>query len=852
MSVTYVSSAIACQDISPTTNDHGTQGTNLPSHVVHKLKKLDHLFNHKSRRTCPHCATTQVSWSCIICDRHLPNGKWADLGLPAEDEDESMFGRLRQVVQFGLVKDEDEHTFAYDRVQYVLKSWITGDVSTSPNLPVMEEWKLSLDSPGWKWANAKLSAEDSSVSIMGVLRSLSGLGLLEPRIALGWTQFGRSVAKCRAALDYVLDGAIAQTPLPAALANELDKYHESAAPEPMSRALADGLCKYFNLAMADFEAQPPAFSELGGMLIDQGCDIHQVSIASEKKKDSRLTVRPPPKKCLKEVAKAVEANNKYLEEERTRKEQAKEQSQRDRQAKRDEAAAKKARAHEDQRAARQRKAERRKQGKLQRAEKQAKNGGPWRSSQQSTANPVVGKEPLEHNGETTELGSIDELLAGAVTPSLENDVEAMAMEMALAPTTDEVGAVAILSSDSSTLIDESTSSSVGKTCSIDIADDCQCDECLDYDLAIDMLEGGSSDETPSQPEETVALLSPKPRSSRSESTVSILEHIASSTQASENRIPKDKAPEVAFAFQHNSIDELIEGESHVSKDAAPRNAFASQHSSIDELIEGTRPESTLNIDAAPFVPKVTPILSRPHQHTHRLPSANELPNWVELGLAAEAAEDSLFSRVWQLEALDALTINDQKNLGTIISKFWKQMYLATQDSPNILTTTSLPNESSSWNWSDFQLSAEDREDSIMDVTRKLASLGFWSICDEKALHDITLRVAKVWFVRSSEEDALSIVVTEPVLPKAVPERNVRTLQNTPSTASSRQSFAFAVAECNTTRPLPGLYRDGRMITSEADLSDYASNASRIPEQSSDEQTDDETEEVIVFKPRGRR
>lgn len=805
MSVDYVSSTPAGQHIAPITTDHGIHGFNLSPHVVEKMKNLHRLFNQGTRRTCDNCATKQVSWSCVSCDRHLPNGTWAELGLPAEDEEESIFGRLRQVVQSGLVGDEDQHTFAYEQVQYVLKFWIIEEVSAPLDLPVMKDSVSSLDAldpAGWKWANVKLSAEDSSASIMGVLRSLSRLGLIEPHIVSGWTQFGRSLAKCWAVLESVLDGTIARTPLPAALANELERYHESAAPKPMSRALADGLCKYSNLSMADFDGQPPVFSEFGAMLIDHGCSIHQVSIASSKKKETpRFTVGPPPKKYLKEVAKAVEANNKSLDEERARKEQAK----KDRQAKKDEAATKKARAQEDQRKARQRKAEGRKQAKLQHTETKAKIRGPSGSSQPLPASPVVINRPHEDSTDITEPEPVDNRLANAALPSLENVVE-----IAPAAGTNEDGAFATSSSDSNTLVDGSASGSVTKTCYIDTAEDCQCDECLKYDLAIDMLEVGSPDEPPSQPENSVELLSSKPRSSRSDSIVSRLEYVASSIQTGESQIPTDKAPENAFASQHSSIDEVLEGESRIPKDNALENTFTSQHNSIDDLIEGTRPKLTLNVSAPPFVPKVDPAPSQAQQHTYRLPGASELPNWFELGLTAEAADDSLFSRVWQLKALGALTFKDKKDFGTIIAIFWKQMYLATQDSPSILKTISWPKGSGSWSWSDYQLSAEDSEDSIFGVSKKLALLGFWSICDDKALHDITLRVAKKWFHAISEEYVLSNVVAEPVLD---PERNARRMQNTPSTASTERIYGFAIAGFNTTGPLPGLYRNGRMVSS---------------------------------------
>jgi len=860
MSGFRVSSNNGGPDNVTTEKDHGTpQGTAPSLQMVVKLKKLDHLFNQRPRRFCALCATKKVSWSCYGCDRHLPNGNWADLGLPAEDEDESLFGMLRQAVRLDLVQDEDDQTFVYDQIKYVLKSWIMfGDASASLDTLVVEGWNLPADLPSWRLVDARLSAEDGPASIFGILKSLAGLGSIDPTIALGWIEYGRSVAKCRVVLESAVDGSIARTPLPAALANEIEIYKKEVAPNSMSpptsmsQAMLDGICEYTNLSMADFEAQPPAFSGFAKVMIDRACNIHQGSIeSSENTETPRCTVGPPAKKYLVEVAKAVEANNKYLDEERAQKEKGKEQAKKDREAKKQEAAMKKARTAEDQQKARQRKSERRKQGKLQRAEKQAKVRGSWHPSQPSSASPEESSRAHEIHGEPTELDTTRAFSTDALPSSSEYGAEAMTQIITPMLSKDEHKGKAASSSNLDTLIVHSASDSVAKTCSIDTAEDCRCAVCLNYDAAIDRSQVGAP-ERPSRPGAAGEILSPEPRSPHSSRVVSRLEDAALALQTDEGCSSKDQASENAYSSQCELADESIEGQS-LAKDTASEHVVASQHHSIGESEERTQPKSTLNVNAPPFVPKATPTLPMAQRRTHHSRRTYDLPNWIELGLAAEASDDSLFSRVQQLKVIGAFTPEDKQTFGTIISKLWRQIYLATQDNPNILKQTSSPGISGSWKWSDYQLSAEDREDSIFGVSKKLASEGFWSSDDEKALYDLTVRVAKMWFVANSEKVTPSTVVAERLFSNTLPERNAKSLQNTSSTASSRSSFGSAAAKPKPTGPLPGLYRIGKMIISEADMFDHASSDGGIAEESSGEEgMDADSDEVIIFKPRGRR
>ncbi len=860
MSGIRVSSTNGGPDNVTTDKDHGTQGTAPSLQMVEKLKNLDHLFSQRPRRFCALCATKKVSWSCYGCDRHLPNGNWAELGLPAKDEDESLFGMLRQAVRLDLVQDEDDQTFVYDQIQYVLKSWIMfGDASASLDTLVVEGGSQLADPTSWRLVEARLSAEGGPASIFGILKSLAGLGSIDPTIALGWIEYGRSVAKCRVVLESAVDGSIARTPLPAALANEIEIYKKEVAPNSMSpptsmsQAMLDGICKYTNLSMADFEAQPPAFSGFAKVMIDRAYNIHQGSIeSSENTETPRCTVGPPARKYLVEVAKAVEANNKYLDEERVQKEQAKEQAKKNREAKKQEAATKKARAQEDQQKARQRKSERRKQGKLQRAEKQANVRGSWHSPQPSSASPMESSKPHEKDNDTTVSDTIHGLSADEVPLSLEDVVEAIIQENAPAHRMDEHKGKAASSSNLDTLIVHSASDSVAKTCSIDTAEDCRCAVCLNYDTAIDKLQGGPPHESPSHPEAISEILSPEPRSPHSSRVVGRLEDAALALQTDEGCSSKDQASENAFSSQCESTNKSIEGE-NLPKDTAPEHVVASQHHSISESEEGTQPKSTLNVNAPPFIPNVIPGLPRAQRLINYSSSTNDLPNWTELGLAAEAAHDSLSSRVQQLKVIGALTPEDTQTFGTIISKLWRQIYLATQDNPNMLKPTSSPGVSGSWKWSNYQLSAEDREDSIFGVSKKLALLGFWSSDDEKALYDLTVRVAKTWFLANSEKVTPSTVVAERLFSNTLPERNAKSLQNTSSTASSRSSFGSAAAKPKPTGPLPGLYRNGRMIITEVDMFDHASSDGVIPEESSGEEgMDADSDEVIIFKPRGRR
>lgn len=777
--------------------------------MVEKQKKIDYLFDLKNRRNCTHCSAKQVSWACVHCDRTLPNGKWADLDLAAEDEDNSMFGRMRLFVHHGFL-EEDYNESLYVEVKYVIKAQcLQYYANARQDIARHQKSKYEYDPPGWQWADGKLAAEDRPNSVMGVIRSLNALGLMLPNHASDWGLFTRNVSKTWIMAESFVDMSSTRSSIPAHVAEALDKYYESSVTGAwLDPAVLQGLYAYFNISADECEANPPAFSDRTKRILDQSYldisseDFRNKKGATEREETPRLRIGKPAKKHVEEMAKVVEDNNKRFEREKA----AKEQKRKDHQAEKKEAFARKARAREEQRNALKQKAERRKQINSQRKEKEARLRGPWRTAQPSTALPVAEK-PLaadtirEETDDPSKPNPIEDI--GAVT-------EELIPVLASAPDADADVAVSTSPSDSSKATETVALSSVKMICDIDNSLDCPCEMCRDFDLAIDLLEARAQDEVPSQNQDANEVLSPNSKSFRSKDTLITIDRVASSS-------------------------ETIEEAMRVSE--VQHTAFASQHDMINRMTDGERLKSTLDVHVSSSCPTQDAHTPQKGVSTFRLPRNSDLPDWDLLGLTAEAEPDSLFSRVWQLKALGAFYDNDSKDFGTIVSKFWKQHYLASQTHPNVLESMSLPNGSGSWSWTDLELSAEDREHSIFGATKKLVSLGFWSYDDEQALQSITMRVAKKWLVASSEEDHPSAAKPDPDLPKYGFAPFVNVVKNLPYDRVAAQASNVATAEPSITAPLPGLYRDGRLITSEVNLSYYSSSDDGIAVNSSDRLVD---------------
>lgn len=392
--------------------------------MVEKLKKVDHLFDLKNRRSCSECKTQSISISCRTCKRHLPNGNWADVGLAAEDKDESLFGRFRQFLSSGVVKDQNSFEYTFRQVRYILKAWIIlGTEVIHWRDPHMSQGFPAVITSRWKWGIAdELHAEGRPDSLMGVIRNLAHTAVFETiQDLLTWGKFVTSIGTKWYVSESILNG-VPPRRLSAALVEEYKTKCRSAERVPFSKALTKELLKCTDLRkdMSDLPDKPPLFCPLAKDGIEnvqrEGSELpYFVAAFLWRERHPKVAVGPPPKKQIKKVAEAVKTQNQQFAEEAAKKEQAKAA----RQAKKAEAAARKARAQEEQRLARERKAEQRRHKKAQRADKQAKRPGP---------SPVTNRLE-EEDGEVAELSTSkpsEPAGPSTIPPSLEGVANRMA------------------------------------------------------------------------------------------------------------------------------------------------------------------------------------------------------------------------------------------------------------------------------------------------------------------------------------------------------------------------------------------------------------------------------------------
>ena len=159
------------------------------------LQKIQRLFDMAHRKKCPSCEAKPISWFCPRCDRTLPGGKWADLGLAAEDEPASIAGRSRWIIAQGHASKKDCNDF-YQLAQLCVANW-TGCKSIKGGLDLVQRsqkfaWVPSI--AGWRWADVKLSAEDKDESLLGMTRWMSSMGALDSSSAIDMTEIGRVFA----------------------------------------------------------------------------------------------------------------------------------------------------------------------------------------------------------------------------------------------------------------------------------------------------------------------------------------------------------------------------------------------------------------------------------------------------------------------------------------------------------------------------------------------------------------------------------------------------------------------------------------------------------------------------------
>ena len=157
-------------------------------------RKMRHLFNHDNRQRCADCNERSTAWACSSCKRTLPNGTWSNAGLNAEDEEESMMGRTRQMVDLGLISAEDEDFF-YVQLRTAMIPWASTEAVIKRSDPTTSISEWNPPKPGFSWASEGLPGEDRDDSIMGSFRKLFEHDLASESDLDDCVWMGRSVAK---------------------------------------------------------------------------------------------------------------------------------------------------------------------------------------------------------------------------------------------------------------------------------------------------------------------------------------------------------------------------------------------------------------------------------------------------------------------------------------------------------------------------------------------------------------------------------------------------------------------------------------------------------------------------------
>lgn len=169
--------------------------------VAKRVKRVNALFDHDKRQKCDQCEGKPTSWSCSSCSRTLPKGKWSDLRLGAEDEDDSMFGRFRLLADAGVFTHEEQGVF-YQQAQDIVKAfeafgvlsenWNTGKERAAKLTPEIRKRFAMLFQP---WAKDQLSSEDREDSCMGMFKKLIRSGVPDLNGALDWAWLAGGLAK---------------------------------------------------------------------------------------------------------------------------------------------------------------------------------------------------------------------------------------------------------------------------------------------------------------------------------------------------------------------------------------------------------------------------------------------------------------------------------------------------------------------------------------------------------------------------------------------------------------------------------------------------------------------------------
>lgn len=133
----------------------------------------------QSKAYIPHSNTGHQAYNNNILQKVKPNTalsglpSFTNLGLAAEEDEESFFVRIKRLQELGALTDSDRIAI-HATVAKISEQWYTmtnGYVDRLRNMSLLPN-----DHDSWRWADVQLAAEDREDSLMYACRKLAALG----------------------------------------------------------------------------------------------------------------------------------------------------------------------------------------------------------------------------------------------------------------------------------------------------------------------------------------------------------------------------------------------------------------------------------------------------------------------------------------------------------------------------------------------------------------------------------------------------------------------------------------------------------------------------------------------------
>ena len=216
-----------------------------------------------------------------------------------------------------------------------------------------------------------------------------------------------------------------------------------------------------------------------------------------------------------------------------------------------------------------------------------------------------------------------------------------------------------------------------------------------------------------------------------------LDHEITSQEASDTASREDQLDAHSKDAKSSRSFDIVDRSEQLKTSAARMDTSAKVVSSED-IAEGSSLGTPLTTDSA---------TSLSYSNAQNEPV--ESLSWLQMGLAAEAEENSLFGRAKQLGLLGLLTDAEAETLLSIGKNTAESWQLIIKNRARKAVTDP---RSHKWQWSHLQLDAEDREDSIFGAMNVMAEMGLYDAQFIRKVHFLGTAIAKRWLLASSMPD----------------------------------------------------------------------------------------------------